>query len=81
MPSQRRSHTLAPVQAEPFPTVRKKTLLISQDLLDRARQALGVRTETDTVTRALEAVVQRERQIEGVRRLAAIGPIDGKRIG
>jgi hypothetical protein len=49
-------------------------------LLDRARQALGVRTETDAVTRALEAVVRREQQVEGIRLLASLGPIDAARI-
>jgi Arc/MetJ family transcription regulator len=59
---------------------RKKTLVLDQGLLDRARQALGVRTETDAVTQALEAVVRREHQIQGVRALAALGPIDSSRI-
>lgn len=59
---------------------RKKTLRLDQELLDRARQALGVRTETDAVTRALEAVVRRQQQVEGVRLLASLGPIDLSRI-
>ena len=59
----------------------KKTLRIDQGLLDRARQALGVRTETAAVTQALEAVLQREQQIQGLRALAALGPIDARRIG
>lgn len=58
----------------------KKTLLLDQQLLDRARQALGVRTETEAVTQALEAVVRREQQIHGLRALAALGPIDESRI-
>ncbi len=58
----------------------KKTLLLSQQLLDRARQALGARTETEAVTQAREAVVRREPQIRGVRALAALGPIDETRI-
>lgn len=62
------------------PPGRKKTLKLDQALLDRARQALGARTETDTVTRALEAVLRREQQIQGLRALAAIGPIDADRI-
>ena len=60
---------------------RKKTLRIDQGLLDRARQALGVRTETAAVTRALEAVLQREQQIQGLNALAALGPIDARQIG
>ena len=59
---------------------RKKTLRLDQELLDRARQALGVRTETDAVTRALEAVVRRQQQVEGLRLLASLGPIDVSRI-
>jgi Arc/MetJ family transcription regulator len=60
--------------------VVKKTLNIDQALLDRARRALGARTETDTVARALEAVVRREQQIRGLDALAALGPIDASRI-
>ena len=59
---------------------RKKTLRLDQDLLDRARQALGVRTETDAVTQALEAVVRRQQQVNGIRLLASMGPIDPARI-
>jgi Arc/MetJ family transcription regulator len=62
------------------PGGRKKTLRLDQDLLDRARQALGARTETDAVTRALEAVVRREPQVQGLRSLASVGPIDVARI-
>lgn len=69
--------------APPVPrrsTGRKKTLLLNQELLDRARRALGARTETDTVTQALEIVVQRGEQIAGLRRLASLGPVDPARI-
>lgn len=59
---------------------RKKTLRLDQGLLDRARQALGARTETDAITRALEAVVRREQQVQGLRALASLGPIDATRI-
>ena len=59
---------------------RKKTLRLDQELLDRARRALGVRTETEAVARALEAVVRRDQQVQGLRALAALGPIDTKRI-
>jgi Arc/MetJ family transcription regulator len=68
------------VRPRATPSGRKKTLRLDQDLLDRARRALGVRTETDTVTRALEAVVRREQQVQGVRALATFGPIDAARI-
>ena len=59
---------------------RKKTLLVDQQLLDRARRSLGVRTETETVMRALELVVQREAQARGLRELAELGPIEVERI-
>lgn len=58
----------------------KKTINLDQVLLDRARQTLGARTETDTITRALEAVVRRGQQIQGLRALAELGPIDSSRI-
>jgi hypothetical protein len=60
---------------------KKKTLNLNQELLDRARETLGARTETDAVTQALEAVVQRGAQVQGLRTLAALGPIDAARIG
>ena len=59
---------------------RKKTLMLDQDLLDQAREALGARTETDTVTRALLDAVRRRQQIDGIRTLARLGPIDATRI-
>jgi hypothetical protein len=59
---------------------RKKTLLLDQALLDRARQALGLRTETHTVRQALEAALRREQQVQGIRALAGLGPIDPARI-
>jgi hypothetical protein len=62
------------------PQARKKTLRLDQTLLDRARRVLGARTETDAVTRALEAVVKRERQVQGLHLLAELGPADSKRI-
>lgn len=70
----------APAGAPRYPGGRKKTLRIDQRLLDRARQALGVRTETAAVTQALEAVLRREQQIQGIRALTALGPIDPRRI-
>lgn len=65
---------------EPRPDTRKKTLQLDQRLLDRARRALGVKTETAAVTQALEAVVLREAQAAGIRRLGEIGPIDPDRV-
>jgi hypothetical protein len=68
------------VGAAPRQSPRKKTLVLDQALLDRARRALGARTETETVTQALEGVVQREAQVRGLRELAELGPIEGSRI-
>lgn len=64
-------------RAAPAPTDRrKKTLLLDQKLLDRARRALGAATETDTVAQALELVVRRQKQIDGIMQLGKLGPID-----
>jgi Arc/MetJ family transcription regulator len=67
-------------RARPALGGKKKTLRLDQELLDRARHALGVRTETDAVTRALEVVVRRQQQMEGIRLLASLGPVDAARI-
>ena len=69
-----------PVLTAPRLSGRKKTLRLDQALLDAARRALGVRTETDAVTRALEAVVRRERQAQALGVLASLGPVDSARI-
>lgn len=63
------------------PVILKKTLLLDQTLLDRAKTVLGARTETDTITQALQTVVRREQQIAGIRALSGLGPIDASRIG
>jgi Arc/MetJ family transcription regulator len=60
--------------------MRKKTMRLDQRLLDRARRALGARTESETVTRALEAVVRCGYQIEALRLLAKLGPSDSRLI-
>jgi hypothetical protein len=39
-----------------------------------------VRTETDTVRQALAAALRREQQVQGIRTLATLGPIDPARI-
>ena len=58
---------------------RKKTLLLDQQLLDEARLALGARTETEAVHRALEMIARRERQIAGFREFLKLGPLDASR--
>jgi hypothetical protein len=64
-----------PRPATPQADPRRKTLRLDQQLLDRARQALGARTETDAITQALEAVVGRDHRVWGLRLLATLGPI------
>ena len=59
---------------------RKKTMLLDQALLDQARRLLGARNDTEAVGVALEEVVRRQRFIEGLERLARLGPIDTTRI-
>jgi len=76
MPTRKSGLARDPRPAMRAPDPRKKTLRLDQDLLDRARQALGARTETDAITQALEAVVRREQQVRGLRLLASLGPID-----
>ena len=50
-------------------TVRKN-MRISQDKLDRAREILGTRTETETVETALDLVAFRREVLDGVLELA-----------
>ena len=56
--------------------VRRKNLNIDQRKLDRARQLLGVPTETEAVDRALALVLLRQELVEGVRRIAGSGGVD-----
>ncbi|HWZ58344.1 MAG TPA: hypothetical protein VNW46_05150 [Gemmatimonadaceae bacterium] len=44
-----------------------------------SKPRLGPRTETDAVARAPEAV-RRQQQVQGLRTLASLGPIDATRI-
>lgn len=52
----------------------------SRRLLDEARRALGVASDAAAIRAALQAVVVRERQAQGILRLASLGPIDASRI-
>jgi len=56
--------------------VRRKNLNIDQAKLDRAKRALGAKTETEAVDGALSMVLFREDLIEGVRRIAGTGGVD-----
>jgi hypothetical protein len=50
--------------------VRRKTLMLDQSLIHKAQRIYGARTETETITRALEQ--------ESIRRNSRQNPSDGK---
>lgn len=51
----------------------RKNLHIDQRKLDAARRALGVKTETEAVDAALEAIAFRKEISEGIRHLRGAG--------
>ncbi len=51
----------------------RKNLNIDQRKLDVARQALGVKTETETVDAALDAIALRKELSGGIRRVREAG--------
>jgi Arc/MetJ family transcription regulator len=51
----------------------RKNLHIDQRKLDTARKVLGVKTETETVDAALDAIALREELTRGIRRARAAG--------
>ncbi len=55
-----------------MPTTRKarKNLRISQEKIDRAREILGTKTETETIEQALDLVAFRAEAVGGVLRIA-----------
>ncbi|MPY90056.1 MAG: hypothetical protein GEU99_19305 [Luteitalea sp.] len=53
----------------------RKNIRVDQRKLDAARRALGVRTETETVDAALDAVTLRRELMYGVRRIRDAGGI------
>jgi Bacterial antitoxin of type II TA system, VapB len=56
--------------------IRRKNLNIDQAKLDRVRELLGARTETEAVDQALSALLLREELIAGVRRVAGSGGVE-----
>ena len=40
------------------PVLRRKNLILDQGKIDKAKKALGAATETETITRALDAVTE-----------------------
>ncbi len=53
----------------------RKNMHIDQRKLDAARQVLGVKTETETVDAALDAIAFREELSRGIRRARAAGGV------
>jgi len=51
----------------------RKNLHIDQRKLDVARKALGVKTETETVDAALDAIALRSQLARGIRKVRAAG--------
>ncbi len=56
--------------------IRRKNMNIDQAKLDRARELLGVDTETEAVDQALTALILREELMAGVRRIAGSGGVE-----
>ena len=59
----------------PAPKIRRKNLNVDQTKLDRVKEALGARTETEAVDQALALVLLREELVEGIRRIAGSGGV------
>lgn len=61
-------------------TVRRKNFNLSQSLIDRARAALGAETETETIERALDTVIDlaafRNETHDALVRLAGRGGVE-----
>jgi Arc/MetJ family transcription regulator len=53
----------------------RKNLHIDQRKLDVARKVLGVKTETETVDAALDAIALRREVSHGIRRIRAAGGV------
>jgi hypothetical protein len=61
--------------------VRRKNLNIDQAKLDRVKEALGARTETEAVDQALSVVLFREELLEGIRSMAGTGGVENFFVG
>lgn len=56
--------------------IRRKNLNIDQAKLDRVRELLGARTETEAVDEALSLLLLREELVRGVERIAGTGGVE-----
>jgi hypothetical protein len=56
--------------------VRHKHLKLDQSKIDKARRALGTKTEQETLERALDMVLAEDRIVRVLRRGKAVGGFD-----
>lgn len=71
--STRPSPNAAPELAE---APRKKNYRLRQSKIDRAREILGTKTETETIEQALDMIALRDRLVAGVRSMRGAGLVD-----
>lgn len=62
------------------PRRARKNMRLSQDLLDAAKEALGLSDETETVTVALERIVANRRVARGIAAMGGRRVLDESRI-
>ncbi|MBI4410787.1 MAG: hypothetical protein HY561_13845 [Gemmatimonadetes bacterium] len=55
--------------------IRRKNLTVDQSKLDRVKDLLGCKTETEAIDQALSLVLLREELVEGVERIAGTGGV------
>lgn len=67
----RKHHKRAPAK-----NIRRKNLNIDQGKLDRVRDLLGAKSETEAVDQALSMLLLREELIAGVRRIGGTGGVE-----
>ena len=56
-------------------SVRRKNTNIDQAKLDRVKELLGARSETEAVDQALDFLLLREELVEGIRRIGGTGGV------
>lgn len=56
--------------------IRRKNLNIDQAKLDRVRELLGARSETDAIDQALDLLLYREELLAGVDAIAGTGGVE-----
>lgn len=75
MPSNTPPRARKPRSRKSAKNIRRKNLNIDQAKLDRVKELLGARSETEAVDQALDLLLLREELIEGIRRIAGTGGI------